>query len=229
MGLLLAQERYEEALEQINKGIEALKQASLKETDVFLESSYQLKIEALNNLDKYSEAYSLAQWLYETYKPNLYPDHEIFANIYTKMAVSQYGLGKYQKGLEEANKAIKMFIKVRKLDEQELQFARDIQLAKALMIKADCLSALDRIEESLNIYEKAEAIHNNVYIENLNTSNSLKNLLFEATKTACKKPSKQNEFWFKHFYSRLRSIFGIDITQVKEIEKTCNPEIYKTY
>jgi hypothetical protein len=89
-----------------------------------------------------------------------------------------------------------MFIKVRKLDEQELQFARDIQLAKALMIKADCLSALDRIEESLNIYEKAEAIHNNVYIENLNTSNSLKNLLFEATKTACKKPSKQNEFWF---------------------------------
>lgn len=227
--LLLAQERYDEALEQINKGIEALKQANLKETDVFLESSYQLKIEALNNLNKCSEAYSLAQWLYETYKPNLYPDHEIFANIYTKMAVSQYGLGKYQEGLEEANKAIKMFIKVRKLDEQELQFARDIQLAKALMIKADCLSALDRIEESLNIYEKAEAIHNNVYIENLNTSNSLKNLLFEATKTACKKPSKQNEFWFKHFYSRLRSIFGIDITQVKEIEKTCNPEIYKTY
>ena len=227
--LLLAQESYEEALEQINKGIEILKEASLQESDVFLESSYQLKIEALNNLDKYSEAYALAQWLYEIYKPNLSPDHEIFANIHTKMAVSQYGFGKYQEGLEEANQAIKMFIIVRKLDEQELQFARDIQLAKALMIKADCLSALDRIEESLNIYEKAEAIHNNVYIENLNTSNSLKNLLFEATKTACKKSSKLNEFWFKHFYGRLRSIFGIDIPQVKEIEKTCNPEIYKTY
>lgn len=227
--LLMAQAKYKEALTQVNNAINVFKEAGIKDTNVLLESSCQMKVEALNSLNKYSEAYSLAQWLYETYKPNLYPDHEIFANIHTKMAVSQYGLGKYQKGLEEANKAIKMFIKVRKLDEQELQFARDIQLAKALMIKADCLSALDRIEESLNIYEKAEAIHNNVYIENLNTSNSLKNLLFEATKTACKKPSKQNEFWFKHFYSRLRSIFGIDITQVKEIEKTCNPEIYKTY
>ena len=134
-----------------------------------------------------------------------------------------------KESLEDANKAIKMFVKVRNLDEQELQFSRDIQLAKALIIKADCLSALNRIEESLNIYEKAEAIHHNVYIENLNTSSSLRNLLFNAAKTACKKSSKSNEFWFKHFYSQLRLIFGIDTPQVKEIEQTCNPEIYKTY
>ena len=227
--LSLTQGRYQQALEQVNKAIDAFHEAGLKDTNMLLDSSYQMKIEIMNYLKLYKEAYSLAKWLYKTYKPYLRSDHEIFANIYTKIAFSQYGLQRYQEGLEYADKAIAIFIKFRNIDPKKLQFTKDIQLAKALMIKADCLAALDNIEESLNIYEKVEAIHNNIYINNLSSSITLKHVLFEATKTACKHHKKTNEFWFKHFYGNLRSIFGIDIREVKEIEQTCNPEIHNKY
>lgn len=226
--LFLARGEYNEALEQINKCIETLQQHNFKENDKFLVVGYQLKIEILNALDQYKEAYSLAEWFYKTYKSSFPPDHEIFANLYTKIAVAQYGQEKYQEALDNANKALAMLTKVRKIDFEKIQFTKDIQLAKALTIKADCLSVLGIIEEALKIYEKAEAIHNNIYVGCLPSSISLKYILFNGAKTACKKPNKLNEFWYKHFYGNLRSIFGIDTLEVHEIERICPPEVYDT-
>jgi tetratricopeptide (TPR) repeat protein len=145
------------------------------------------------------------------------------------MAVSQYCQAKYQAALENANKAVLIFIKVRNIDPEKIQFSKDIQLAKALMAKADCLSALGVTEESLETYEKAEAIHNNVYAGHLVSSISLRHILFEGTRTACKQSSELNKFWFKHFYNNLKSIYGINISEIKVIEETCNPEVYKSY
>ena len=224
--LLVVKERYQEALQEVDKAINAFKKAAIKDSNVLLESSYQLKIEALNNLSKYKESYDLSKWLYELYQPLLNPDHEILANLCTKMAISQYGLGDYQESLILANKAVNMFMKVRKIEEREIQFVSDIQFGKALMIKAKALAALGKPEESLVIYEKAEAIHNNVYAENLSGSNSLKTLLFEAAKIACEKGDK---FWFKHFYGNIKYIFGINILQVKELQEKCKKEIYENY
>jgi tetratricopeptide (TPR) repeat protein len=227
--LFLAQGKYQEALEQINHAIEFLKQSGIKETSMFLQQSYQMKIEILNYLGRYQESYALAEWLSDALATFTNSDHEIFANIHTKMAVAEYGQGKYKAGLDDANKAALMFIKVRNIDPEKIQFSKDIQLAKALTVKADCLSALGVVEESLEIYEKAESIYNNVYIGHLDSSINLRHILFEGARTACKKPSEVNTFWFKHFYNNLRSIFGISIPEIKTIEEICSPDIYKTH
>lgn len=219
--LFLAKTKYNEAINEIDGAISTFKEFGLKDTNMLLESSYQLKIEALNSLHKYNDAYSLAHWLYEVYKPSLNHEHEIFANIYTKIAVAEYGLGKYKESLESANKAINMFVNVRKIDITQIQLTKDIQLAKSLVIKADSLSALGDFNSALEIYETAEAIHNNVYGEHLDSSISLRHLLFEATKTSCKTKSKSNTFWYNHFYSKLKSIFGMNIPEIKEIELIC--------
>ena len=197
--LFLTQGRYEEALEQIDNAIKLSHQAGIEETSMFLQSDYQIKIEVLNSLGRYKEAYSLAAQAYETLKPFKNPDHEIFGNTYTKMARAKYGQKEYEPALKYANKAISILMKARDINVDKVQFTKDMQLARALIIKADCLSALDHIEEALEIYEKAEAIHNNIYVGNLKSSITLKHLLLEATKTACKKPSKIIFLYFTTF------------------------------
>jgi len=232
--LLLAQGLYDQALEQINKTTVILEQLGMKESanqryQLYFERVHQTKIDILNYLGKYEEAYSLSEWLYTILKPLVATNHQIIGNIRIQMARAQYGLKNYQTSIENTNKAIEILLKVRGIDVDKVQFTKDIQLAKAFMIKADSLSALEHIEESLSFYEKAEAIHNNIYVQNLSSSNSLKHILFEATMTACKKPSKSSEFWFKHFYGNLRSIFGSDVREVKEIKQICSPEIHNKY
>lgn len=226
--LLLAQGKYEEALKEVDKCIEVLKENNFKAKDKFLGSVYQIKVEILNHLGRYDEAYTLAEWCYNEYISNYPSNHEIFANLNTQIAVAQYGQKKFEAALVNANKAISILIKVRNIDSEKIQFTKDIQLAKALMVKADCLSVLGFIDEALSIYEKAEAIHNNIYIGHLGSSISLKHILFEATKTACKEQSELNKFRYEHFYGNLRSIFGINIPEVKEIEDNHICKIYDT-
>ncbi|MDR0774558.1 MAG: hypothetical protein LBE72_04565 [Rickettsia sp.] len=157
--MFFTQGQYNDALEYINKCIEAWKMSDTN--DLSYTDDYLLKVTILNSMGEYQEAYDKAQQLYNMHKSGNY--QEIFAPIYTQMAKSELGLNKIDIALDHINKAITIFLADERRNPKNVDHLEDPDLAAGYVVQGDILLAQGNIKESIESYKKAYAIYHYFY------------------------------------------------------------------
>ncbi|HJD55939.1 MAG TPA: tetratricopeptide repeat protein [Rickettsia endosymbiont of Pyrocoelia pectoralis] len=108
--LLSTEGKFDEALKQIDNTINACIENGMKPQDSFLTGLYLVKVDILNNLKNYKDAFSLLEKIYDMKKPQEKEEHQIFGRIFTQMSRAKLGLGNAKEALEYAKKAKTVFL-----------------------------------------------------------------------------------------------------------------------
>lgn len=209
--LLTSQGDFVYALKEVNKDISESIKYGLKEDDLIFSSTYLLKSEILNYLQKYDEGLRQAKYLYKMHKSYKDDNHEFFGRIYVQISRSKLGLKAY----DSATKYAKRAIKILSYNKNEVRFSSDIELAKAYLIYADILSAMNKYSEAIFNYEIAEGIYKNAYTNHVREMQDIVYTTFAGAKAAYKKKDK---FWYKHFYNSFKSIVNSKSDKIKELD-----------
>lgn len=217
--LLNAQGDFNNALQEVNQDISESIKHGLDKNDILFASTYMLKIEILNNLEKYKEALVEERSLYEMYKLHKEEDHEYFGRLYAQMAKTYLGVKNLDKAKEEAEKSLRILGKHNKqITQKEVRFSEDIELAKAYLIYAEALLADNKLKSAIDNYEIAEGIYNNAYKDN---ANKMHDIIHTVYKGAIASYQANDEFWYKHFYNSLVLLVEKNHSKVSDLEKMC--------
>ena len=184
--LLFVQGKYTESLKQTNNVIETSIKNGISPDDLLLINPYLLKVELLNYLGKYQEAYAQAERLYNLCKPSKKDAPEIFGRIYTQMARSELGLGKLDQASEHVNKAISIFLDAERRNPKGADYSEDPNLAASYVVQGDILFAQDNIKEAIKSYNKAYTIYYYLYRDNRKNVAQVSELYSQGAKAACK-------------------------------------------
>jgi len=214
--LLLAQGKFDEALNQINNSINTCIENGMKSQDLYLTSRYISKTEILNNLAKYQEAYAQVKQIYDMNKPTKKEDNSVFGYIFTEMSRAELGLGKAKEALEHAQKAKAIFINDPTRPNENLNVSRDTGLAKAFAAEGDALTALKKNQEAVNSYGIADVIYYNNYGNNTKNIDEVSVMYLKAAKASCHLP---NKLWYKKFGNQHIEEFGENHPRSVEIFK----------
>ncbi|WP_425364412.1 tetratricopeptide repeat protein [Candidatus Tisiphia endosymbiont of Mystacides longicornis] len=205
--LLLLQGKYNEALEQNNKTIELDTKSGLSLEDLFLIELYVRKVEILNHLKEYQEAYTQVKQLYDLCQSTEKDVHEILGRIYSQMAKSELGLGKLDQALEHVNQSIPIFLADERRNPKDADYSEDPNLAASYVIQGDILFAQDKIKEAIESYNKAYTIYYYLYRDNRKNVAQVSYLYSQGAKAACK---AKNLFSYKFFGKPQVKEFGIN-------------------
>jgi len=184
--LLVIQGKYFGALEQINNAIEVVIKNGLNPNDLFLTSFYLLKVDVLNSLSRYQEAYVQTEQLYNMHKPSKREDHQIFGRIYTQMARAELGLGDIDKASDHITKAVAIFLADEKRNPKTGEVSEDPDLAAGYVVWGDILTARGNLKEAIESYRDAQKIYFYLYKNNSGNIAQVSDLYLKGAKAACK-------------------------------------------
>ncbi|WP_342270029.1 tetratricopeptide repeat protein [Rickettsia endosymbiont of Orchestes rusci] len=218
--LFFIQGKYDEALKQIDNSINICVENGMNPQDLYLTGRYILKVEILNNLGRYQEAYSQAEQVYNMNKLNKKEDQQIFGHIFTQMSRAELGLKKAKEALEYARKAKTIYINDPMRPNNNIITSPDIYLAKAFVAEGDALAALNKNEEAATSYATAENIYWNNYRDNMKNVDEISIMYLAAAKASCGVPKDSaipQKFWYKKFRNHHIEKFGGDHPRSREI------------
>ncbi|WP_341757178.1 MULTISPECIES: tetratricopeptide repeat protein [unclassified Candidatus Tisiphia] len=204
--LFLLQGKYSESLEQNNKTIEIDTKNGLSLDDLFLIELYVRKVEILNYLEEYQQAYTQVKQLYDLCKSSQKDVHEILGRIYSQMAKSELGLDKIEQALKHVNKAISIFLSDERRNPKGADYSEDPNLAASYVIQGDILFVQDNIKAAIESYNKANTIYYYLYRNNRKNVAQVSYLYTQGAKAACK---VKNLFSYKFFGKLQVKEFGI--------------------
>jgi hypothetical protein len=184
--LLLVQGEYAKSLEQNNRTIETCIKNGLSPDDIFLVIPYLLKVELLNYLKEYPEAYVQVERLYNLCESSQKVPHEILGRIFTQMARSELGLGKLEQASDHINKAISIFLADERRNPKDADYSEDPDLATSYVVQGNILFAQDKIKEAMESYNKAYTIYHYLYKDNRKNVAQVSYLYSQGAKAACK-------------------------------------------
>ncbi|HJD60030.1 MAG TPA: tetratricopeptide repeat protein, partial [Rickettsia endosymbiont of Omalisus fontisbellaquei] len=180
--------KYPEALKQINLSIQAAISNGLAPDALFHTGDYSIKSEILSKLGQYKEALTQAEQLYNMQKRVKKETQPIFGTIYTRMARALFGLGEKDKALEYVNKALDIFKNNDKdFADGVMAIVNNPAIANACVVQGDILVAMDKLEDALISYRKAQDIYLNLYRKNRKNVAQVSYMNLQAAKAACKK------------------------------------------
>ncbi|HJD59299.1 MAG TPA: tetratricopeptide repeat protein, partial [Rickettsia endosymbiont of Omalisus fontisbellaquei] len=180
--------KYNEALKQINQSIQIRISNGLSPDALFLTGDYLIKAAILNNLDNYKEALAQAEQVYDIQKRVKKETSEIFGSIYAQKARALFGLGEKDKALEYVNKALDVFKNNDKdFADGVMAIVNNSAIANACVVQGDILVTMDKLEDALISYRKAQDIYLNLYRKNRKNVAQVSYMNLQAAKAACKK------------------------------------------
>ena len=205
--LLYLQGYYNDSLKEVNEGVTVFIKNGLNNDNPMLTTPYILKVEILNSLGRYEEAYTQAQQLYEMHKSTKNESHEIFGRIYTQMAKSELGLRKIDAALEHTTEAIAIFLADERRNPKEADYSEDPDLAASYVVQGDILFAKDNLKQAIESYKKAQIIYFYLYRDRSKNVAHVSYLYKQGAKAACKAKDLYN---YKTFGKPQVKEFGID-------------------
>ena len=176
---------YDLALDRMDTLIK-IRLKKIKYNDLVLTANYILRVQILNSLGKYKEAYDQAQQLYEMHKSNKKEDHLIFGRIYAQMARSELGIGDVSKAFDCINKAIAILLANEIKEAKVTKFSENPDLAGAYVIQGDIYSALGKEGEAIRFYREAQGIYFYLYRDNIKNIAHVSYLYTQGAKVSCK-------------------------------------------
>lgn len=215
--LLTAQGDFENALMEVNQDINKSLKYGLKEDDLLFSSTYLLKAEILNFLQRYDEAIKQAEFLYNMHGFDPTDTSVFLSRIYTQMAKSYAGLQNFNKAIKYSTIAVN--IVAQNIDTELLRNSTDIEIAKTYVVYADIISKKKPSEEAISYYEIAEGIYQNAYKNHAKKMNDIIYTVYTGGKLAC---NQKNDFWARHFYNSLKTLVGSGDDKLRDLEKSCN-------
>ena len=209
--LFLAEGKYKEALEFMNKFIEVE-----QKVDGHINAHYLIaKARILNHLQQFKDAYKILQDLDITKDTS---DH-IIALVAQQKSVAELGMYHIKKSNTHIDEAIEIFT-AGKVD--NLNDSSDPDLAYSYVVKADLLFAENNLMESLKYYQQALVIYQNLYQDRIKNIAQISDLYLKASKASCK--AKDRDLFKK--YSQLQiEQFGKEhqnTIAMLEYYKTCD-------
>ena len=195
------------ALEESDKDLIETSKTGIKLNDLFFTVSYILRAEILNSLEKYQEAYTQAQQLYNMHKATKKEDHEIFGRIFTQMARSELWLGKKAEAAEHITKAISIFLTDEQRNPKEAEYLNDPDLAASYVVQGDIFFVQDNLRQAIESYKKAQIIYFYLYRENSKNVAQVSYLYKQGARVACKAKDLYN---YKAFGIPQVKEFGVD-------------------
>ena len=205
--LFFTQGKYKDTLEQINNSIKHWIEQGICLNSFILTAPYFLKVEVLNVLGYYKEAYLQIKQLYEMYAASKKEDHEIFGRIYTQMARSELGLGEVDNASEHVTKAIAIFLADERRNPKEADYSEDPDLAASYVVQGDIFFVQDNFKQAIESYKKAQVIYFYLYRDRSKNVAHVSYLYTQGAKAACKAKDLYN---YKTFGKRQVKEFGID-------------------
>ncbi len=216
--LLFIQGKYIESLENINKVIEISIKNGLALDDKLLINPYLSKVEILNYLEKYPEAYATAEHLYNMCKSSEKEALEILGRIYTQIASSELGLGKLDQASEHVNQAISIFLANEHKNPKDADYSEDPDLAASYVIQGNILFAQDNIKAAIESYKKAYSIYHYLYRDNRKNVAQVSYLYSQGAKAACKAKDLHS---YKFFGKSQVKEFGINYPNTVSMFEYC--------
>ncbi|WP_341752419.1 MULTISPECIES: hypothetical protein [unclassified Candidatus Tisiphia] len=204
---LFVQGKYTESLEQVNKIIELCIKNGLSPNDLFLINPYLFKVETLNYLEEYQEAYVQVERLYNLCESSQKVPPAILGWIFTQMARSELGLGKLDQASDHVNKAISIFLDDERRNPKGADYSEDPDLAASYVAQGDILFAQDNIKEAIKSYNKAYTIYYYLYKDNRKNVAQVSYLYNHGSKAACKARDLHS---YKFFGKPQVKEFGVD-------------------
>ena len=205
--LLFAQGKYSESLENNDKTVKACIKNGLQPNDLFLSNLYLLRVELLNFLENYQEAYDQAVQLYKMHKPTKNEDHEIFGRIYTQMARSELGLGNVNQAEGHITKAISIFLADEWRNPKEADYSEDLDLAASYVVQGDIFFAQDNLKQAIASYKRAQVIYFYLYKDNSKNVAHVSYLYTQGAKASCRSKDLYN---YKSFGKSQVKEFGVN-------------------
>ena len=207
--MFLAQGKYQESLDLVNKFIEE-EQKEDPALDIY---SIILKAEILNNMQNFKEAYQILKNL------NLKEDtsENLLALSFKQMAISELKFNKIQNANQHIETALEIFKKNEEFLPKENK-SIDSNVASSYVVKADILQAQNLYQEALIYYDKALLIYQNLYQERAKNIMRVSDLYEKGATAACKLQDLEN---YKKFFDLQIKDFGINHLNTIRIQKTC--------
>ena len=176
---------YNLALDRLNTLIK-IRLNKIKYDDLVLTANYILRVQILNSLNEYKEAYGQALQLYKMHKPTKKEDHLIFGRIYVQMARSELGLGNLDKASDHINKAIAILLTNENKEDKGAKFSENPDLAGGYVVRGDIYSILGEYDKAIKSYREAQGIYLYLYKDNIKNIAQVSYLYTKGAKAACK-------------------------------------------
>ncbi|WP_367363679.1 tetratricopeptide repeat protein [Candidatus Tisiphia endosymbiont of Nedyus quadrimaculatus] len=209
--------KYNEALHYYNKNIEIYIKNGTPPNSPYLTSSYLNKVEMLNYLGRYQEAYDQIRQLYDMQK-SIQKGSYVFSRIYTQMAKSELGLGKIDKASKHINKAMAIFSTNEYKKAETVNYLQDLDLAESYVVQGDILFAQNNIKQAIESYKQAFTIYHYLYKDKSKNIAPVSNLYNHAAKAACKSKDLYN---YKFFGKPQIKEFGIHHPNTVDMFEYC--------
>lgn len=214
--ILLAQGDYKKALELVNEGLEIYIKAGDKNSGTsFL--THLFKVEILNYMSNYQEAYDIVNEMYFVSKEHLVNRNLLENKILIQLARAELGLHMDNKALEHSKLALNNLIK----EEGGIEFidkSINRDLANAYVIYGDALMENISHNEAIPNYDKAEHIYYNRYRNNIKNVDEVSYVLAQGAKASY---YIRNKEWYNKFFNNLLRYFSKKHFRIKEIENIC--------
>ena len=177
--------KYNLALDRVNALIK-IRLNKIKHDDLVLTANYILRVQILNSLNEYKEAYNQALQLYNMHKLTKKDDHLIFGRIYAQMARSELGLGNLEKASDHINKAIEILLANENKEDKGAKFSENPDLASGYVVRGDIYSLLGKYDKAIKFYREAQGIYLYLYKDNIKNIAQVSYLYTQGAKAACK-------------------------------------------
>jgi tetratricopeptide (TPR) repeat protein len=214
--ILLAQGNYKKALDLVNEGLKIYIKAGDKNSGTSFYTQL-FKVEILNYMGDYKEAYNIVKDLYLTSKEHLVNRKLLEDKILVQLARAELGLNMNDQTLEHSELAIKHLIKEEGGEEFVVEsINRD--LANAYVVYGDVLTTNNKYHEAVKNYDIAEHIYYNRYRINTRNVDEVSYVLAQGAKASCYIKSKE---WYDKFFNNLLRYFTNKHFRVQEVKDFC--------
>ena len=217
--LFFAQGKNKEALEYIDKSIEAFLNNGAKVGDIVFTSFYLLRAEILNALGRYQEAHAQEEQFLNMHKSSNKKNSDIFGRIYTQLARSELGLGHKDKAKSYIKEAIGLFISDKNRSTSSTEVLGDPDLAISYVVQGDVLFAKGRLEEAIKSYRHAQKNYFYLYQDNMKNVPQVSYLYLQGAKASCK---AKDLYHYKSFGRPQIKEFGTEHPNTISILEYCN-------
>lgn len=190
---------YSKSLDAIEELIWLIKDHPI---DYYYAPVYIHKAALLNYLGRYQQAYDLVRPIYEKEIGYISSGNAggVRLKVIVELSRSEYGLGKLNTALQYASQSVNIYLKDKARENVNLSTSTDIELAYALITKADILSKLSREKEAMESYNLADSIYYNKYKDFIKNVDEVSYLYFMGAQAAhiIKDEYSFNKFRKKH-------------------------------
>lgn len=175
--------KFAEALKEIDEEIALCNKFGFSDQNPPLVA---LKTRILNSMSSFNEAYIyINQWYLNNLKDfsNYATDDK--STILIQLSKAELGLNMINEALEHSNQALKFLAEDKKRNNMSaIDKSLDTYFADGLVVHADVLSKLGKLNKALSEYNKAEKIYKNAYQENFVKIDGVSYLIGQAAKVA---------------------------------------------